>query len=375
MKHLLFFYSVVLSLFTLLSYAFVDVNLVYMHAIFSNFAFEHRELTTILYITLLSLLFILYFLIIKWFQKTQQQMLWLKRYVFATTVILLFSYPAMLSYDIFNYMFTAKVLFYYQENPYIIMPIAFLGDPFLLFTHAANKTALYGPFWILLSGIPYLLGLGNFLLTLFNFKLFILAFYLATLWVLLKLTKNTQTLILFALNPLVIIETLVGAHNDIVMVFFILLAFWLLRQKHIFLTQLSFIVAVLIKYAVLVTAPIIAYLSWKTMKKEHIVWSKWYKFTAVVLLAFTVIAASIREEIYPWYAIWFLSFAFMVPEKKIFILLCQVISISLMLRYIPFMLLGTHFGPTPAIKILVTIIPVFIFLVYVAMKQSIWPKK
>src|SRR5581483_4454944 len=85
--------------------------------------------------------------------------------------LLLLAYPTMLSFDIFNYIATAKVLFHYHENPYIIMPMEFIGDPLLHYTRAANKVALYAPFWIFITGSPYVLGFKNIFLILFNFKI------------------------------------------------------------------------------------------------------------------------------------------------------------------------------------------------------------
>ena len=41
------------------------------------------------------------------------------------------------------------------------MPIEIPNEPYLAFTRAANKTALYGPVWILLTAIPHLLGQGD----------------------------------------------------------------------------------------------------------------------------------------------------------------------------------------------------------------------
>lgn len=375
MKKLFFFYTIVICCISLFSYLFIDANLLYLKAVVTGFSFKYREIATVVYVGLLLVLFVLYFFIVQAFNEVQNKMLWFKRYIAASVIILLFSYPAMLSYDIFNYIFTAKVLFYYRENPYIIMPIAFLGDPLLYFTHAANKSALYGPFWIILSGIPYVLGFGNFLLILLQFKLFISGFYIATLWILWKLTKDIKTLILFAFNPLILIETLVSAHNDIVMVFFMLVTLWLLKNKYYLLTLGSFIASGFVKYASLVLFPLILFLYWKTIKKVPVVWQQWYYYISLILLVFMLIAASIREEIYPWYAIWFFSFACMVPERKTFILFSQIICISLMLRYVPFMFLGTHFGPTPSIKIFITIVPALLFLFYVSISKYKWLKK
>ena len=83
----------------------------------------------------------------------------------------------------------------------------------------------------------------------------------------------------------------------------------------------------------------------------------------------------LREEIYPWYGIWFIAFAVLIPNKKLILYVSIALSFSLLLRYIPFMLLGTYFGPTPLIKTLVAFAPVILTLIYYSIKEKLWQKK
>ncbi|MDO8621162.1 MAG: hypothetical protein Q7R31_02685 [Candidatus Levybacteria bacterium] len=369
----IFLYVFFLLCFLIFSYLFIDPNFLYIHNIYSEFSLSKRQLTTVLYILFIFVLFAFYFLLLRLGKNSSFDFKDFRLYLILTIALLLFSYPAMLSYDIFNYTATSKVLFFYHENPYIIMPIEFTKDPLLLFMHAANKTALYGPVWILLTGIPYLLGFGNFLLTLFNFKLFIVIFYIGTISIIWKISKNFTTLLLFALNPLVIIETLLGGHNDIVMIFFALLAFYLLIKKKIFLAIIFIILSILIKYATLFLLPIFIYVSIKRIRKTEIKWDSVFSYSAILMII-AFLLSPIREEIYPWYAIWFLPFAFLVPKNKILLYLSISFSFGLLLRYIPFMFLGTYFGPTPLIKILVTFIPSVAVLLYFSIRAKLWQK-
>lgn len=283
--------------------------------------------------------------------------------------ISLFSYSAMLSSDIFNYLTTAKVLLKYHENPYIVMPIEFPNDSNLLFTHAANKIALYGPVWIALSSVPYFLGFGNVLLTLLNFKILAVLFYLGLIWVIFKLTRSNLSIILFALNPLIIIETLVGNHNDVAMMFFALFAFFLLKRKLILLACLFLIFSILIKYATVFLLPVFFVAAYKSHKGEKINWDKmylysWFSMVIIFFLSF------LRVEIYPWYALWFLVFAFLIPQRKFVLYTSIALTFSLLLRYIPFMLLGTHFGATPITKSVLTFTPVILVLIYGYFKKA-----
>jgi len=80
--------------------------------------------------------------------------------------------------------------------------------------------------------------------------------------------------------------------------------------------------------------------------------------------------SAFREEIYPWYAIWFLGFVSLVPRKKLLLLISITFSFSLLLRYIPYIWFGTYFGPTPLLKFLFTFsIPIIIFVLWVLDKK------
>ncbi|MDZ4227895.1 MAG: hypothetical protein U1E54_01485, partial [Candidatus Levybacteria bacterium] len=283
-KFIIVLYSAFLFLFTIFSYVFIDPNLSYLKDFYSGFAFSNRFLTTIFYISSVIIFFIFYGIFIYLGVKRKLNLKEVFIFLSVTVVGLFFSYPAMLSFDIFNYIATSKVLFFYHENPYIIMPIEFVGDPLLGFTHAANKIALYGPFWVLLTGIPYLFGFGNFLVILFSFKLFSLLFYLGTVFLIWKISRNILSLILFSFNPLIVIETLVGGHNDIVMIFLVLLSFLLLIKKKIFLGTIFFILSILIKYATILLIPVFLYVVWKLVKKKGINWVRVYFFSSLLML-------------------------------------------------------------------------------------------
>ncbi|MEK7168900.1 MAG: hypothetical protein AAB532_00640 [Patescibacteria group bacterium] len=363
MKKILFLtYSFFLVFISFFSYLFLDPNLTYLHNFFTGFSYSNRGIITLIYTAIVFLFFVFYILFVKLLNKgvlVRKDILIL---IGISALGLLFSYPAMVSYDIFNYVATAKVSFYYFENPYLLMPIQFLNDPLLLFMQAANKTALYGPFWIMLTSIPFLLGFGQFILILFNFKFFIFVFYLLTTYLLNKLNSDVKNLIIFALNPLVLFELFVGGHNDIVMMFLVILSFYLLKNKKILLALVFLTLSIFIKFASLFLLPIIIYIVIQNIKKREISWDK--VFVASSILMFTVfLLSTFREEIYPWYGIWFLAFTPLFKNKllKGFYL---ALSFGLLLRYIPYMYLATYLSPTPLIKTILMITPVILYLIY-----------
>lgn len=370
-KTLFFLYGMFLLMFTVFSYAFVDPNLIYLKDIYTGFAFNQRLLTTIIYALFIFLFFAVYFSIFKKRNKLKVRDL---KVLLATTVGILFlAYPAMLSYDIFNYISTAKVAFFYRENPYLIMPIEFSGDPFFIFTRATNKTALYGPFWILLSLLPFAFGFGKFLLILLNFKLLMALFYAGASYLIWKISKNIVPVVLFSFNPLIIIETLVSGHNDIVMMFLALLSFLLLSKNRLVFAILMFTLSIFIKYASIFLLPIFLVILFRKIKKEDVNWEKTF-FCSALLMLLAFLLSPIREEIYSWYAIWFLPFAFLVPKNKILLYVSIAFSLGLMLRYVPFMLLGTYLGPTPYLKTFLTFIPAVSIFILFSIKDKLWLK-
>lgn len=369
-KGIIFLFGLLLCFFTIFSFLFVDPNLHYLKNFYTGFFSDHRGIVTLIYILFVLIFFCFYIYFIRAVVNHKVKGKDIISIISIVVITLFFSYPAVFSYDIFNYMTTAKVSFFYWENPYIIMPVEFIGEPFLSFTHAANKLALYAPFWIILTGIPFLLSFGNFIFMLYSFKLLVSFFYIATAILLWKLTKNYLPVVIFTLNPLVVIEVMIGGHNDIVMMFFALLSFYLLRQKKILFGLVSITLSVLIKYATIILFPIFLYTVWIIIQGKKPVWDKVF-ISSAGLMFFIFLLSPLREEIYPWYAIWFLVFIALVPSKKNILYTGITFSFGLLFRYVPFMALGTYFGPTPIIKQVVSITPLLFYGLYYAIKKKI----
>ena len=373
MKRFLFAgYAAILIALTFFSYLFVDANFMYFSSPLKGFDGQHRSLIAGTYFLLISIFFGIYIFLIKNYNLIFPNLSKLKK-IIMLLLIPVFAYPAMFSYDLFNYIATSKVLFYYHENPYLVMPIDFIGEPTLMFTRAANKLALYGIFWTFISGIPYLLSLGNYLVSIFMFKLFAGLFYLGLVFLMWKLTKNKLSVVLFAANPLVIIETFISGHNDVVMMFFALLAIYFLRNKRIFLAVIFLILSVFIKYATLFLVPLFLLTILQYAKNKKIDWSRFYLLAFFSMFAIFILSF-LREEIYPWYTIWPLTFLVLIPQKRKLIYLYVGLTFGLMISYIPYMYFGTYSDPTPFIKILFMLFPpacVFLYQVIKVNKKSI----
>jgi hypothetical protein len=373
MRLLIAIYFFVLSLFAIFSYGFIDLNLhlssspvfLTLQKPLEVLVFQMRPIASMIFLALLSMLFFCYI----WFLKkgntfflTWKRILLL---LIAISVLLIVSFPA-LTYDIFNYITTAKVAFFHHENPYLVMPIDILNEPYLAFTRAANKVALYGPVWILGTAIPHYLGQGNIWLTIIMFKLMNAVCYIGLSYLIYRATKSIKNVMFFALNPLILIETLVSGHNDIYMMLFVVAGILLWEKKDTaskIKGLISFIASCLIKGATLVLLPLFFI---KNISRDRLLLIAYWLLAGVFF-----VVGPLREELYPWYAVWLISIAALLDMKKHAVLIgfTIVLSFALELRHIPYIYMGEYGGVGPIMRTLLTIVPVLLYGGYVAIRK------
>lgn len=350
-------YITTLIAVSVFSWGFVDANSPYpMVGWLYKLIHTYRADSTTIYVLLFAALFILYVRTLHLIQTGRIRVRKLLAVIGVATAILFFGFPG-LSQDVFNYMATAKVTYAWQENPYIVMPIEIPNEPMLTYMHAANKVALYGPVWIVVSAIPHYLGLGNPLFTVYMFKFLEIVFYVSVLWLIWRLSeKKLWALAFFSLNPIVLTEINLCGHNDAVMMFFALSSFWLLQKKKYFFSITALLCSIFIKYATVLLVPVYLYTVLKIMRKEKFSWTTVWIWSATMMYA-AFLLSPLREEIYAWYFIWPLAFLALIPGESLLVWLSYGFTFGLPLRLAPFMYLQTWAGVTPMVKKFVTFIP------------------
>jgi len=333
---------------------------------FQQIGYFNRPLSAALFLVIISLMFsyYIYFLYRAYKKRINKKDIWV--IVFLTGVILTFSYNAF-SYDLFNYIFDAKIITFYNQNPYFHKALDFPGDPMLSFMHWTHRYYPYGPFWLVLTTPLSFIGANIFLLTFFLFKGLATAFFLGSVYLIYKITEKINpeyslfATTLFALNPLVIIEGLVSAHNDIAMVFFALFGIYLFVIKRKILGILLVSASTLIKIptTILLLPMLINTVSYK---KIHL--SQDNFFLSIVILGAGGIAYSLtRLEIQPWYFLWVFPFICLLKPNKYIIVAGVGLSLGLLLRYLPFLYFGTWDGIVLPIRNYLTIFAVIIPLI------------
>lgn len=353
-----FVYYFILIIFAILSWGFVDANAPLPGIRSLNQIIYSKTLyPTVWYTVSIVVLFAWYVWTLHRIKRgflTSKHVWYL---IIGTTVILVWAYPA-LSNDIFNYIATAKVTFLYRENPYIIMPIDIPNDPSFAFLHAANKVALYGPVWIVLTAIPHVLGMGNLLASIFTFKIFVISWYVLLCYLIWNASgKKTFALAFFALNPLVTLSTLVDGHNDVVMMALALGSFLMLQRRQYVAGVLLLISSIFIKGASAFLVPIFFM---RAIPKQRV----WYWASVAMYAIFFL--SPLREETYAWYFIWPLTFLALIDKPTILHAASYGFSFGLMMRIVPFFYTRSWSGMTPLIKKIVTFVPPVITTLFYA---------
>ncbi len=333
---------------------------------FQQIGYFNRPLSTAIFIAILTLLFIHYFAFIflaikKIISRKQAWFL-----VLAGFVVLVFSYNAF-SYDLFNYIFDAKIITHYNQNPYFYKALDFPNDPMLSFMRWTHRYYPYGPAWLFLTAPISFIGLNIFSLTFFLFKIFISGFFLGTVYLIEKIVRKVSpgneiyALVFFGLSPLVLIESVVSVHNDIVMMFFAVLGLYFVLNKKFILSIIAIIFSFFIKeVTILLLFPVLIFQN--PIKKIFISSENFFRFCVLTMIAGFVYVLT-KLEVQPWYFLWIIPFiAFLKPNRYIF-LLTSGISLGLLLRYAPFLYQGDWNGVAIPIKFYVSIITPAIFLI------------
>ena len=233
--------------------------------------------------------------------------------------------PVMLSRDIAAYAGYGRIIVVYRANPYYTVPAAFPHDSILQANDWQGVVAAYGPVWLVVCALSTLVA-GNSLLHYILFYrilgLTVHLFNIALVTAILRrmghpLRTTVIGTLLYAWNPLVLLESCMSGHNDIAMVTCILLGIFLcLRAEHdnfknirsYFPPILAFTCAALIKFT---AAPIIVL--YLVLLARHIFintsftrqQSMWTRWLSTLRITTSVALASILVSGILYMPLWF----------------------------------------------------------------------
>lgn len=372
-------YFAVLAALFLYSLTQIDLSLTFsklsvwqaIEKSFQQIGYFNRPLSTVIFLIILILLFVYYFsfifLAIK--KKISINQAWFL--ILAAFAILVFSYNAF-SYDLFNYIFDAKIVTFYHQNPYLHKALDFSNDPMLSFMRWTHRTYPYGPFWLMLTVPLSYLGMGYFLPTFFLFKLLMGFSFLGSSYLIYKISEKIfpenklLNLAFWAFNPLVIIESLVSAHNDLPMIFFLLLSFYLFLQRKKFSSLITYAFSVGIKFSTGILFPLAIFVIFLEKTKSKINWGIFFNI-AVLLSLITIAFAAIRTTFQPWYIIFPLSLAAFISKKYYISIPFFIASLFGVLIYVPYVFMTDYAKPYPAIVQNIEIAGIFSITLFTAL--------
>jgi len=166
--------------------------------------------------------------------------------------------------DVYHNVFDARIVWKYHDNPNIVPPVAFPSDPFYEDVPAWVEFASpYGPVWYGVSGIGYAIGGDDLRGNVIGQKALTAAFLLGTAALAalaaerIRPGSGVAAAVAVAWNPLMLFETAGNAHNDIVMVFFAMAAFYALAARRWLWVFPLLALSVGTKYVLLLLGPLV----------------------------------------------------------------------------------------------------------------------
>lgn len=179
--------------------------------------------------------------------------------IFCATLI--FVYPVTAN-DVYSYVAQSWLMVVHHQNPIFVPPSAFPLDQVTPLTGEwMNFGAAYGPIGLVVDAVPtLLLGqnlLGDVVLDKALYSLVLLADAYLAFRITLRLNPRwaPSALILVAWNPLLLFETAVNGHNDVLMLMFVLLGLLSVLDGSMTTGTALMAASGLVKFATLVLIP------------------------------------------------------------------------------------------------------------------------
>jgi len=246
------------------------------------------------FIITMALLAGLYYLAWRLCRGQRSRAMWttLLSTVLLVNLALLALYPIDAA-DVFDNIMRGRITVVYGGNPFYDTPAQYQQDPFYRYAAWHQVPSAYGPFWELLAAGASRLAGDGIMANVLAFKSLGLLFYLGCIGLISAMLRRfapkraLQGVCLFALNPLVIYETAANAHNDIVMVFFILLGIYALSRKRFSLAALAFTAGALVKFIPILLLPLAGAAALRALSG----WKRRARFAIVTALACGLLVA------------------------------------------------------------------------------------
>ncbi|UKJ09061.1 hypothetical protein [Solitalea lacus] len=218
-------------------------------------------------LSLFTLSFAVYFILLKYYNNDDyyQLNLWSGALL---RITVLFALPA-LSHDFYRYIWDGQLLrngfdpFAHRPASYMAAGVEISGITPELYSKllSPHSYSIYPPFCQSIYGIACTLFPNDLYKSVLVMKGFILLFELGTFWMIILLLKQfnlpKNRIAIYALNPLAIIEFCANLHLEAGMIFFTLLAIYLLTINRTLIASLFMAMAFCIKLLPIIFIPLL----------------------------------------------------------------------------------------------------------------------
>lgn len=169
------------------------------------------------------------------------------------TVLLTFYLPCLLSADLFHYGLFGRMVAFYDLNPYVDAGTTIRADPIWGYSVWREMTTQYGPTWTLIEAVVARLAGDNILATVVLFKVIAAIAHLGGAAIVFALGRKLsgdglRPLVLFAWNPVLLIEAAGSGHNDATMLALAMAGLMLVVSGWLMIGASMMMAASLVKY-------------------------------------------------------------------------------------------------------------------------------
>lgn len=191
---------------------------------------------------------------------------------------LLFTFPINAT-DVYRYVLWGRVQSVYGANPYETAVTEFPDDRFTpLAGEWGSETSPYGPLWELLGHGLTAVTKNSLLAGLLAYKLAGLMGHLLVGWLIWRLlahssaTHQSATTLLWLWNPALLLTFVMDAHNDVWMIFFLLLGLGVWQHGRFAAGLIIMGLAALTKPIALLALPLFFLAGWRSLPNGRLRW-------------------------------------------------------------------------------------------------------
>ncbi|GAB4281606.1 MAG: hypothetical protein Kow0080_35250 [Candidatus Promineifilaceae bacterium] len=175
--------------------------------------------------------------------------------------------------DVYRYVIRGRISSVYGQSPYTTAPSDIpADDPFAAMAGEWKGAASpYGPLWEITATVATAVTRDNLLNGLYAFKALGLTLFLAASWLIWQISgHNLGKTVLWAWNPALWLMFVVDAHNDVFMLFWLLLGLWLWRRGHVASGFLVMVLGALTKPIGLLPLPFFWLTAWRHLPDNRL---------------------------------------------------------------------------------------------------------